>query len=173
MKSCSRHFGAGFTLIEILLVVLLLSIVVLVSVPNFSRTYTQLRLTDAANQMQYLMRYAQQRAITKGTQHRIGFNEDFTEYFLTEKKSEEESQAEGKEEDSFQHIAGRWGRPVSVPQDIAVSSPVPYLEFFPDGTMSKADIQMCQKSKCLIISTRQLRGQVSVFPAELTSESAD
>src|SRR5262245_58839712 len=44
----------GFTLIEILLVLFLLSIVAAVTLPQFSRSYEQLTLQDATNDIAYL-----------------------------------------------------------------------------------------------------------------------
>ena len=154
----------GFTLIEIILVLLLLAIVSGLTVPNFSKTYQRLELKKAANDIAYLMRYAQSRAIAKGHQIRFEFAEDFTGYELKEQSSDKK-----QADEEFKNISGRLGNHFQVPQILHVSSEDTVINFFPDGTIDKQRISVCsvKEEKCFTISTQEQRGRVLVFHEKL------
>ncbi len=152
----------AFSLIELLLVIVLLGVVAAVSVPNFSKTYGRLRLKQTAENVQYLMNYAQSRAIIKNLSFRLQWEEGFRRCRLTEEAVRENG---SPRERVFQKISGRWGREISFPSEIQVTSSLSQFEFYPDGTIDKGTISVCGQKNCYTISTQEKRGRVRMFSA--------
>jgi len=152
----------SFTLLEIILVVLVIGVIAGLTVPNFSRTYANLELKKGAEDLAYLMRYAAGRAVIKNIKTRLEFNPEFSKYWLAEeiKDSEEE---EGGE---FKKISGRLGKKNNVPSRIKIELEEEFVYFYPDGSMDKKYIYVCDEKKCLIVSTKEKRGEVLVLEEE-------
>ena len=156
-----KNRQAAFTLIEIILVVIVLSIIAGFAVPNFSKTYAYIQLQRSAQDLAYLMRYAQSRAVTKNTTVRLQFDEDFSAYWLAEKiKDEEEA-----EEEEFKRISSRLGKTVKIPSGLKIEmeEEVDSLNFYPDGSIDKKAINVCNEKSCFVVSTEEKRGDVQVF----------
>ena len=164
----------GFTLIEILLVVVIMAVIAVLAVPNFSRTYAGIELRKAADDLAYRMRYAQSYAITRNTLTRLEFDPFFTQYWLTRQSGDETAQG------AFERIPGRMGEITGIPRDAQVSFAEggPALYFYPDGTMDKRRISFCralpvplrgtysagrQGDECFFVSTQKQRGQVLIL----------
>lgn len=161
MTSRNRLAGsAAFTAVELILVVLILSILAGLTVPHFSRTHKTFELKKQAQDLAYMMRYAQSRAVAKGKRMRLEFLSDFSVYQLTE-ESETDLAQEG--ERSFETIAGRMGRAVTVPSSIKFQSEGADVHFYPDGSIDKRRVSVCQQEQCWVISTREKRGHVQIF----------
>ncbi len=77
MKQADKRWR-GFTLVEILLVVVIMAVIAVLAVPNFSRTYAGIELHKTADDLAYRMRYVQSYAITKNTRARLEFDPSFT-----------------------------------------------------------------------------------------------
>lgn len=145
----------GFTFIEIILVILILSVIVAITVPNFSRTYGTFQLKKTANDLAYIMQYAQSRAVTRNQLMRLEFNADFSKYWLTEKKDNV---------DQFDRFRGRLGKIFDISQKTKVIADKKVVNFYPDGTIEKQYLYVCDdKQKCLTVSTKEQRGYVQVL----------
>ncbi len=156
----------GFTIIELLLVVVIIAVIAALAVPNFGGTYARVQLRKAADDLAYHMRYAQSYAITKNTPVRLEFDSSFTQYWLTRRSGDDAAQG------TFLGLTGRMGEVIGVPRDVQVSfeDGDPLLYFYPDGTMDKRRIHFCpvhpagrQGGECVFISTQEQRGQVHVL----------
>ena len=165
----SRDEGMrSFTLIEILLVAVILAVIAVLAVPNFSRTYAGIELRKAADDLAYRMRYAQSYAITKNTRARLEFDPLFTQYWLarpTGSSRGEEQSGDDTAQDAFERLTGRLGQSISLPRDVRLSfeDGDPSLFFYPDGTIDKRRISLCRGEDCVFVSTQKQRGQVHVF----------
>jgi prepilin-type N-terminal cleavage/methylation domain-containing protein len=148
----------GFTLVEIIIVVLLLSVIAGLTVPSFRKTYQSIILKNAAVDLAYLMRYAQSRALVRGKDHRLMFSPEFKSYWLTELSDEESQQQDA----AYQAISGRMAAETYFPKEVTVDSEETVIDFEEDGSMTKASIEVCLKDKCLEVSTAQERGKVVV-----------
>lgn len=146
----------GFSLLEILLIVVILIIIASIAIPNFSPTYTKFQLQETTQDITYLMRYAQSRAITKNHYLRIEFADDFKSYWLTEGTSN----GHGLD---FQRLTGRLGRKFKVHEKINVVVPEQKIKFYPNGTADKIQINVCYDVRCLTISTQERRGSVKIL----------
>jgi prepilin-type N-terminal cleavage/methylation domain-containing protein len=155
-----RSSLTGFTMIEIMLVVLILSILAGLTLPHFSRTYKNFELTKETQDLAYAMRYAQSRAVTKGKEMRLEFSPDFSSYQLAE---EVEGDLPQEAERSFKAIHGRWGRVFQLPAPIKIESEEMYVHFYADGSMDKRHVFICRDEPCLTISTKEQRGHVRIF----------
>ena len=178
----------GFTLIEILLVVVIMAVIAVLAVPNFSRTYAGIELRKAADDLAYRMRYAQSYAITKNTRARLEFDPLLTQYWLTRPTGSlrpkaprgEEQSGDDTAQDAFERLTGRLGQSISLPREVRLSfeDGDPSLFFYPDGTIDKRRISLCralpagrvgpatrdrQGEDCVFVSTQKQRGHVHVF----------
>lgn len=150
--------NTAFTLVEIILVVLLLSVVAGLTIPNFRKTFQKVQLQNSADHIVYAMRYAQSRAIINSTLVRFEFDQNDGCYWLVEQSKEED--------DHFVKLFNKMGKVFRMPEGInMISSNIPIL-FYPDGRIEKRDIKLCSEGGCLLISTRGQRGHVNVFKVE-------
>lgn len=69
----SRGFPAGFTIIEMVMVIVIVGILALLAIPRFSSFYS-IKLTGAAKKLVSDIRYVQQLAISEHTNTKIVFN---------------------------------------------------------------------------------------------------
>jgi prepilin-type N-terminal cleavage/methylation domain-containing protein len=73
---------SGFTLIEVMLVVVIALIMLSVSVPHFARTYKGSRLRSAARTINRMTRYARNMAIMRETRMTVVINRESREIYL-------------------------------------------------------------------------------------------
>lgn len=152
-----KKFLTGFSLIELLLVIILIGVLAGLSLPRFSQSYSQVRLKQAAQNLSAVMRYAQRRALSRQEEIQLQFNSDFTQYQLMQKI-----------DDNFEAIEGLKGRAQIVPEGVLVESAQASIGFFPGGTMDKIRIYLSdEKGKTFTVTTRELRGSVQVFDSEI------
>ena len=159
-----RQSTQGFTFVEIILVILMMGVIAAMAIPNFSRTYLRFQLQQCTEDLAYLMRYAQSRAVAKGQMVRLEFDSEFRHYRLTQNNADD-SFADA--EQNFINIAGRLGRKVNIPQEIRVETSDPLVYFYTDGNMEKQRIYICLKEHCQTVSTQEQRGFVQVFDSRV------
>lgn len=165
-SSFSRH---GFTLIEVLLVALVLVVVAGLTVPNFSTTFQKFELKKTAEDIVYVMRYAQSRAITKGKSVRLEFNVDGREYWLSEISTDEDTA-----ELMYTKISGRMGRTHRYPPeiDLELEEGEEGIGFSEDGSIDKQHLLVCREQRCWTISTKEQRGYVRLIDGRLDEENS-
>lgn len=149
----------GFTLVEILLVILILGILAGAALPRFSRTYQQLQWQKATEDLRDLMRYAQSRAVTRSCPVRLEFNEDHLSYWLTQRSCGGEDEAQ----ETFTRFPGRLGGTFAVPEAVTITPEAPQVVFYLDGQMDKTEISVCGGGRCRIVSTKEQRGYVWIL----------
>jgi len=165
--SCPTRRQTGFTLVELILVVFILSIIAGLTMPNFSHMYEGIQLKKAAEDLAYMMRYAQSRAIIKNKELRLEFDSAQSKFWLTQESesSRADSQPEGR---AFKKVSGRLGQIRTLPQKIIFNTGSPTVSFYPDGRVDQVSVSMCLKEHCFIVSTKEQRGRVRLF--ETTQE---
>lgn len=73
----------GFTLLELILVILILSIVMAIVIPSFQRPLAYYKLYTAGRQMVADIREWQQRALTEEQSYKIKFDTKNNKYYIT------------------------------------------------------------------------------------------
>ena len=131
---------AGFTLLELLIVVLILAVVVGVSVPRFSRTFRHLQLQLFAADVAKLLTYASKRAVARGEMLRIHFDVEGRRYWLAQAQ-------EASPKAKFKRVAGKFGRISSVPEAISLHPSAREVTFYPDGRADPFEMFIFDESR--------------------------
>ena len=153
-----RPYPRGFTLVELLLVVVLMSVVMGLAVANFSGVFGGMELRRSADDMAAAMRYGQARAAAEGLTVRLVFAEGFRQYRL-----QQAIRSDDGEEGVFENISSRFARPVMLPRDVAVDSDLREINFYSDGTIDRVRVHLKAKGRQRILSSMGQRGYVFVL----------
>jgi prepilin-type N-terminal cleavage/methylation domain-containing protein len=155
LRDRKDKFLAGFTFVELLIVVILLSVVSALSVPNFRSTYYNFLLSDTSHNLTYLMRYAQASAIAERTNYRLNFDSEYSKYWLTKSAGEE---------GDFARIAGKLGKVFDLNDSITVKTDNMTVNFSPDGKIDKTNIYLSNgNDKFFTITTQDQSGYVQEY----------
>ncbi len=149
-------------MIELLLVVVLLSAIAGVAVPNFSQTYKRVVFRKSVDDLVYAMRYAQGRAVTKRRMHQLQFDAQHSKYWIAQRTKDST-----EDKPVFEPIASRRGRMMAVPEGVRVEGSHPTINFYPDGKIEKVRIYMTLEEQTFTISSMEQRGQVHLLDFKL------
>jgi len=118
--------SAGFTLIELTLVTLLVLIIAGLSTPLFKKTLSDLSARNTAFSVCKLINYAQEMAILQRSSYRIDFDFKKGKYQLLRLSSSVNPPA-------FKKVTGRFGRLFGIPQGLRLSGDKSGMTFYSDG----------------------------------------
>jgi len=107
-RSLSRE--AGFTLLELILVMVIISTILAMAAPSLRGFFSSRKAHDAAANILSLIRFARSQAITEGHTYRLNFDSVKGVYWLT-------SDAEG----AFDKLSIEFGREFDLPEDTAIT----------------------------------------------------
>lgn len=145
----------GFTLVELLLVVIILSIISGIAIPSFKKTYLNLQLNNTADNIAYLLRLGQARAVTQRSQYRLVFNPEFKSCWLEKEVSINPS--------TFERLSSKFSRNIVVPSGIIIQIENRIINIYPDGKFDPVEIYLKNRNeKTLLISTIGSLGYVEV-----------
>jgi len=147
----------AFTLVELLLVMVVLSVIVALSVPNFNQTLKRFELKKTAQDMVYLIRWAQSRAIQDNSEYRLVFLDELNSYQILRADSSQTSSNK-----KFISIPIRMGRVMRVPRSVKVHA-AQAMTIYPDGTLDKVSIELEGQGGKLTVSSREQRGNVFIL----------
>jgi len=131
----SRCNKAGFTLIELVLVILLISIITALSTPLFRRTFSDLVIRNAALDMSKLINYAQEMAIIDKVPYNLNLDFETNKYWLTKYGETEEGL-------SYERIRGRFGKDFFLPRGLSLISEKSKIALYPDGRSETAQVKI-------------------------------
>ena len=126
---------AGFTLIELALVALLVLTLIGFSAPILRRSISSLALKDSSYRIVKLMDYAQEKAIMDGRNFKLVLDSENDRYRLFEFD-------ESLEPPAYKPISGRFGRALVLPQNISLKSSKAEIVFYPDGRCDEASVDV-------------------------------
>jgi len=152
----------GFTLIELALVGVILSILLSLSMPVFSKIYINAKLKAVTQELTGTMRYAYQSSISEGGKYKINFDLAGQRYWLQKETSPLTSPG------AFSDINTSLVKPRALPEGVVfkqVSSPA--LIFNPSGAGDNERIYLQnKKGEIYTIWYSGLDGQIQVFDYE-------
>ena len=151
----NRYSRLGFTLLEMILVVFILSILTAMALPNFQHHYEQVQCQTTASHLAQLMRYAQSEALVTNQPIKLEFFSNFSRYAFAFDVSKNQE---------VQKLPSLLARSVSLPEHFQVTAPA-LIHFYPDGSIDKKQILMCYQKYCFTISTEEQRGKVILYEA--------
>ena len=161
-----RISNFGFSLLELLLVIIILAVIAGLTVPHFSQSYTHVLITKTADDIAYSMRYAQSRAVTRGHRFQLQFDDTFQKYWITEEESEEQLNP------VFKRISGKMGKTYAIPEGVEVRAERSTIDFLPNGNIQKARIQLESKNNVLTISTADQKNHVLIYTPDESNENS-
>jgi type II secretion system protein H len=146
MRIRSTH--SGFTLLELVLVMLVIAVAAAMVAPSLRGSVSGRRLGDAATQLVSLAQYARTQAVTQGRSYRLNVDVSARTYWLT-----------SREYDVFQNLTNDFGRVISVPDGVGIECDIQrqddgtYVEFRPSGRTDPATIRLRDdNNKVLVVA---------------------
>ena len=133
--------ACGFTLFELVLVMLLLTVVMALAAPSLRGFIIGRKGTDAAAQIIAVARYAREQAISTGATYRLNVDVSLGTYWLTAQHGS-----------SFHELGNEFGRQFQLPEGTTVRW-VPEaagvdesIRFFSDGRTEAAALQLIDQA---------------------------
>jgi type II secretion system protein H len=141
-KDRSCRSSAGFTLLELILVMVIISTVLAMAAPSLRGFFSSRKIHDAASNILTLIRYARTQAITDGRTYRLNFDYERSVYWLT-------SNSQG----AFSVLNCEFGREFLLPDDTTVAiekdddknGTEEYIDFFPQGMAETGAITLTDR----------------------------
>ncbi len=162
-----RHI-AGFTLIELIIVAVIIVVLVALSAPLFRGTFKGLELKDAAYNISKIIQYGQQRAIIEERRYRLLFDFDKKAYRLLvwdEKEKDSKLSAGGASASGggWKEVTGRFGGYFYLPEGVRFKGEAEKITFLPNGRCDKISLYVVnKKEKIFEIKTKGRAGYVEV-----------
>ena len=147
----------GFTLIEMLMVVIIAGIVLALSAPNFSKGYSRFQMNRTADDLLNCSRWAQAMAIGQERIIALSFSRDHRSYDLTRMQINEESD----DPQNFEPVNGSLGRMHSIPKAVNIETKNDNIDFYPDGTIDPATIELDAPGQKTTLSSAEVRGMMT------------
>ncbi|MFH1384395.1 MAG: hypothetical protein ABIH47_05455 [Candidatus Omnitrophota bacterium] len=127
----------GFTLIEILLVVLLISIFTGLVIPRVGVLFFNYELHSTIEKIEKLIHYAQQSPVLDGTVYKMSIEREEKRFSLF-------SQQKQDKKEEFEKITGKGSFSIRLPKNMELSDLTSdEIFFFPDGSSTIAQFSIC------------------------------
>ena len=137
---------------------LILTVLVGLSVPQFGRTFRHLELQVFASEVANRLTYAGRRAVARGEVLRVQFDVPGRRYWLTRARPAPAAA-------TFERVPDRFGRAVAVPGSISLVSRTRAVTFYPDGRADRFEMVISdggQTAYRLVTNVRT--GRVTLVP---------
>jgi prepilin-type N-terminal cleavage/methylation domain-containing protein len=133
---------AGFTLLELILVMVILSTVLAIAGPSLRGFFASRKTNDTAAQILALTQYARSQAISEGVVYRLNFDLDERTYWLTAWQS-----------GAFRKLESEFGQIFTLPKDVEMElenieeeERDIFLRFTPQGTVTAGTVRLVDRS---------------------------
>ncbi len=144
--------------------VIILGIIAGIAVPSFGPAMAHLELKETTNNIAYLMRYAQSKAVVQNTVYSIIIDRGQKKYWL----ARADDDADENDTQSFKKITGRLGRIFGIPDHIEIEMPKEFVLFYPEGRIEKLKIFLTNRgNQTYTIATDQQINRILVFDLRL------
>ncbi|MDD5440012.1 MAG: prepilin-type N-terminal cleavage/methylation domain-containing protein [Candidatus Omnitrophica bacterium] len=129
----------GFTLIELVLVILLISVLIGLSTPQFKNTYEGLELDNSSRDLAQIMNFAREMAVVNRENYRIFIDPGERVYWL-------ERYDASNEPAGYKRFAGRFGKAFRISGRLSVLSSGNEAVFYPDGHSDELRVVLASKA---------------------------
>jgi len=133
----SRRSAGGFTLLELILVLLIISVVLAMAAPSLRGFVRGRRTADAASQLLAMTQWARSQAAAEGCLYRLNVDAQAGTYWLSVERG-----------GAFVKLDGEYGRHFRLPDGVTASLETPannsaaYIRFRPNGRCDEATIEL-------------------------------
>ncbi len=149
--------GKGFTFIEVILVISILGILTAISTPLFRRTFDDLQVRNFCRDVSKLSKYVQERAIMEQMIHRIDFDADNNEYWVSIAK-------DPLNPEKFIRLNNKFGRMRRFSSNIVLECVKPHAVFYPDGRADELIIYASgADGEVYTLTNKETTGYVKIF----------
>jgi len=149
-RSAKRQSPAGFTLLELIAVLVLISTILAIAAPSLRGFVHGRQTTDVAVHLLALTHLARSQAAIEGCVHRLNVDDDEGSYWLTI-----------EEGGAFVEVRSDNGREYVLPRGVTIELDTPdmpieiaesltealYIQFYPDGRCDRATIELSDGSE--------------------------
>ncbi|OGW92771.1 MAG: hypothetical protein A3K16_06000 [Omnitrophica bacterium RIFCSPLOWO2_01_FULL_45_24] len=157
--------SAGFTLIELTLVTLLVLILIGLSTPIFKKTFSDLSARDTSFGISKLINYAQEMAVLERKNYKIAFDFKNGKYQLLEAVSPAKPPV-------YKKAAGRFGKLFGLPQGLSLSGDRNGVIFYPDGHCDEIRVNVSTKSGGYSVILKRFGNMVEIKPFDPSTDVA-
>ena len=142
MQGRSNIKDGGFTLLELILVMVIISTLLAIASPSLRGFFASRKINDAASNILSLIKLARTQAISEGRIYRLNFNVDESSYWLT-----------AVEKGVYQSLNNEMGRTYHLPDDTSmkfdkeesIDSNEHYIDFYPEGRVEPGMIKLTDR----------------------------
>lgn len=140
-----RTLHAGFTLLELIIVMTLLAVITAAVVPVFGATLKRLQLRSAQDDFVTTLAFTQDMAVRNSREYRLYVDPDEGSYWAMRLVSE------GLDEKKFEDVSERWGRVQYFPEYLDMRKPrlakdrerdAYYIACYPNGACDRIKIRL-------------------------------
>ncbi|MBU0477281.1 type II secretion system protein [bacterium] len=147
----------GLTFIELILVISILSILTAISTPLFRHTFDNLQVGNLCRDISKLTKYVQERAIMEQVIHRIDFDVNNKEYWVSIAK-------DPLNPEKFIALNNKLGRKRRFPPNILLECTEPYAVFYPDGRADELTVHLSgADGEVYTLTNKETTGYVKIF----------
>ena len=155
------HSRKGFTLLELVIVVVIIGIVVAIGLPSFNKAFLRTELNAAIRELTQTLVYAHQCAVSEGISYKVNFSLKNQSYWLS---SEDKSQKRLKSKTFGRDITLT---KVVIPDQQSIDGNKKYITFKPDGTVDECLLYLQDKrGNIYTVATVKTTGQIKTFNYE-------
>lgn len=139
--SVRNHSLKGFTLIELICVVIIISVLTAASLPQINKYFDTLELSSFSRDLQVYMNYLCQRAIVERKIIYFNIDQDKKQYW------------------AYTTEEGNILKVYHIPERITVASEQKQVVFYPDGAIDKVSIKLMNRDNQYVsLTTRRVFG---------------
>jgi prepilin-type N-terminal cleavage/methylation domain-containing protein len=140
-RGTTQHGAGGFTLLELILVMVILSTVLAMAAPSLRGFFASRQTHDTAAQILALTQLARSQAISEGIIYRLNFDTRQRTYWLTAQRA-----------GVFEKLKTGFGQVYTLPKDMNVEledldeeEEDVFLEFTPQGTVTAGTVRIIDR----------------------------
>lgn len=151
-KLCApRGIRAGFTFLELLVVVAIIGVITAAVLPVFSSTFRSVKVRDAKSDLLAVITHTQESAVRDSREYRFYLDPELGQYWVGYHAG---STKEGAKR--FLPVEDTWGKPVTIPEPLEVGRPKMrkdeeseafFLSCYPNGACDHASIEVTSRGR--------------------------